>query len=160
MIYTYALNNEFISDLDNKCTIKEALKINKFIRESFMNKENIYVYEDEEWEKESKGNSMVRKVLMRDLLDYYHVSENSAEDKMNQYEEGTTEWNEAKKNWDYIKGQRIQIGNFNPCKNIYEVLRSNMKNDDNILFDTDPKQHDWIHYKNGKLNLYTKMVFF
>jgi hypothetical protein len=42
MIYTYALNNEFISDLDNKCTIKEALKINTFVRESFMNKENIY----------------------------------------------------------------------------------------------------------------------
>ncbi len=29
-------------------------------------------------------------------------------------------------------------------------------NDDEILFDSDPKQFNWLHYKNGKLNLYTK----
>ncbi len=122
----------------------------------FMNKHNIYVYEDEEWEKEEKNNSIVMKTMVRDLLDFYQVSEDLGKLELDKYEEGTREHTEAIDRYKYIKSQRNSIGNYQPSRNIYNRLREIMTNDNDILFDTDPKQFNYIHYKNGKLNLFSK----
>ncbi len=122
----------------------------------FMHKEDIYVYEDEEWEREKKANSIVMRVMVRDLMDFYLITEQDAEARYKACEFGSEEADEAYKEYAYIRTQRNQIGNYNPSLNIYKRVREILVNDDTILFDTDPKQHYWLHYKNGKLNLETK----
>ena len=119
----------------------------------FMYKEDIYVYENEEWHKEKNKNSIVMRVMVRELMDFYLITEQEAWEEVNEYEFGSDDWKEAQARYSYIKGQRNQLGNYNPSLHIYKRLREIMTNDDEILFDTDPKQHYWLHYKNGKLNL-------
>jgi len=91
MIYTYVLNNEFISDFDNKCTNKEALKINKFIRESFMNKENIYYCGSRDFVKKfGTSQQEITNMFIQDLQAEIGILENE-KDKLIDFGFGSNE---------------------------------------------------------------------
>ncbi len=106
MIYTYSLNNEFISEFDNEYTASESIKIDQFIRDIFFKKENIYFCGTRDFS-EKYGN--VKNGLTNSLIQSFNN------------ELGPLE-NQSKKGIDFgLSGKKNKIGNMSiTCKNIID----------------------------------------
>jgi hypothetical protein len=122
----------------------------------FMCNQHIYLYQKNEWEREDPKNSIVMRALANDLKGFYQVAVDAAAKELEQHEVGTDPYKEALSDFDYKSKQHKRIGDYTQINNIYKFLRCVLIANNELLFDTDPKQDDWLHYKNGKLNLHTR----
>lgn len=124
-----------------------------------LNKTNMYLYEKNEWEVEEPDHSIIRRHLARDLLAFYGELCKSQHARVNELEADENvekaDRDAAEALWmNYVK-KTNQIGNYNCLNNIYKSVKYILENQPELEFDEADIQNDYLHYKNGKLNLFT-----
>ncbi len=124
-----------------------------------LNKGNIYLYEKNEWDVENPEYSIIKRHLSHDLLEFYGELVRLQDKRRQEIEKEqglkSDDWVEANDAYKLYYRKQKKIGDYTTLHNIYKSVKYILQDMPELEFDESDIQNDYLHYKNGKLNIST-----